>query len=149
MASRVIDVGNPLGRKVRDRFLSPPRGIPRGRVNKRDLRAAGIERVARTSGTEDGSPQLDDGRVLDVANVVWCTGFVADYDWIDLPVFGEYGYPIHVRGVVESHPGLHFMGLPFQRTLSSALIGGVGRDAAHIAHHIRVRSPAPSVRPVS
>jgi putative flavoprotein involved in K+ transport len=138
-ANRVIDVGNPLGRKVRDRFLHPPRGIPRGRVDRGDLRAAGVEWVARTSGTSDGHPRLEDGRVLDVANVVWCTGFVAGYDWIDLPVFDEYGYPLHERGVVGSQPGLHFMGLPFQRTLSSALIGGVGRDAEHVARHIRAR----------
>jgi putative flavoprotein involved in K+ transport len=142
MASRVINVHNPLGRKVRDRFLHPPRGIPRGRVNRHDLKAAGIEWVARTTGAYDGHPQLEDGRVLEVANVIWCTGFAADYGWIDLAVFGDFGYPIHENGVVESQPGLYFMGLLFQRTLSSALIGGVGRDAEYIARHIRDRRPA-------
>ncbi len=81
--------------------------------------------------------------MLEVANVIWCTGFVADFGWIDLPVFGEYGYPIHQRGVVASQPGLYFMGLPFQRTLSSVLIGGMGRDAEYIARRIREASPAP------
>jgi putative flavoprotein involved in K+ transport len=96
--------------------------------------------VGRTTGTKDGRPQLEDGRVLDVASVIWCTGFVTDYGWIDLPVFDTYGYPIHARGAVESHPGLYFMGLLFQRSLSSALIMGVGRDAAYIANAIAARS---------
>jgi putative flavoprotein involved in K+ transport len=149
LANRVIDVGNPLGRKVRDRFLHPPRGIPRGRVDRTDLRRAGIEWVGRTSGAADGRPQLDDGRTLAVANVVWCTGFVVDYGWIDLPVFDEYGYPQHRRGVVGSEPGLYFVGLPFQRTLSSPLVGGVGRDADHVARHVAGRASAERRSPVS
>lgn len=142
MASRVINVANPIGRKASDHFLRPPRGIPRGAVRKGHLRQAGIEWVGRTAGTNDGFPQLEDGRVLDVTNVVWCTGYVADYGWVDLPVLDEYGYPAHERGVVQSHPGLYFMGLLFQRTLSSALIGGMGRDAEHIAEHIHRRRDA-------
>jgi putative flavoprotein involved in K+ transport len=139
MAHRVIDVRNPLGRTVRDRFLHPPRGIPRGRVRRSHLRAAGVEWVARTTGASGGRPRLEDGSVLDVAAVVWCTGYTVDFGWIDLPVFGDDGYPIHTRGVVESQPGLYFMGLPFQTTMSSALVGGVGRDAEHIVRTIDER----------
>jgi putative flavoprotein involved in K+ transport len=51
-------------------------------------------------------------------------------------VTGDYGFPIQDRGVVPSQPGLYFIGIPFQRALSSALLGGVGRDAADIAGHI-------------
>lgn len=136
VASRVVDVRNPIGRKVRDRFLDPPRGIPLGRVRRKDILAAGIERVPRTTEVRDGRPVLDDGRVLDVSNVIWCTGFVPDFSWIDLPIFEENGYPAHNRGVVESQPGLYFMGLLFLSTLSSALVGGVRRDAEHIARHL-------------
>lgn len=136
MASRVLAVTNPLGRKVRDQFLDPPKGIPLGRVRRKEIVAAGIERVPRTVGVSDGRPEVADGTVLDVRNVVWCTGFVADYSWIDLDVFGDYGFPRHERGVVEDAPGLYFMGLPFQQTLSSALLGGVGPDAEHIVAHI-------------
>ncbi|HEX6255425.1 MAG TPA: NAD(P)-binding domain-containing protein [Euzebyales bacterium] len=136
LASRVLTVGSPIGRKVRDEFLDPPRGIPRGRVGRRDIAAAGIEWVPRTAGVRDGSPTLDDGTILQVANVVWCTGFVMDLSWIDLPVTGAYGFPVQDRGVVPSQPGLYFIGMPFQRALSSALLGGVGRDAADIAGHI-------------
>ncbi len=139
LATRVLDVGNPLGRRARDHFLHPPRGIPRGRVGRRDLRRAGVDRVPSVDGVVDGRPRLADGTVVEVAAVVWCTGFRADFGWIELPVFDEYGNPIHDRGVVPAAPGLYFLGLPFQRTLSSALIGGVGRDAEHVARHIAER----------
>jgi putative flavoprotein involved in K+ transport len=80
--------------------------------------------------------------VLDVANVVWCTGYGLDFSWIDLPIFDEDGRPLHRRGIVESEPGLYFMGLVFLHLLSSALIGGAGRDAEHIAKHIVSRKRA-------
>jgi putative flavoprotein involved in K+ transport len=146
MASHVINVANPIGRKVRDHFTRPPRGVPLGRIKRQDILDAGVERVARTTGTKDGAPVLEDGRVLKVANVVWCTGFSPDFSWIDVPDFDDFGYPVHSRGVVESHPGLYFMGLPFQRTLSSFLVGGVGRDAGYIAAHIRRRTSLRSLR---
>lgn len=136
MATRVLNVMNPIGKKVRDHFLDPPRGIPLGRVRRKDIPAAGIERVPRTTGTRDGYPVLEDGRTLDVSNVVWCTGYVPDFTWIDLPILSQNGYPMHTRGVVESQPGLYFMGLLFLSTLSSALLGGVGRDAEHIVDHM-------------
>lgn len=63
-----------------------------------------------------------------------------DFSWIDLPVVGDHGYPVQVRGVATSQPGLYFVGLPFLRALSSGLLGGVGRDAAHIADHVAAHS---------
>lgn len=145
-ATKVINVANPLGRKLRKHFFYPPRGIPRAGGTKNLLRNAGVEWVERTTGTSDGYPQLEDGRVMKVANVIWCTGFMTDYSWIDLPVFDEYGYPVHKRGVVSSHPGLYFMGLPFQRTLSSTLIVGMGKDAGYIANHIASKRAAKEVK---
>jgi len=135
-ATKVVNVANPIGRKFRKHFFYKPHGIPRAGGTKKRLLNAGVEWVGRTTGTSDGYPQLQDGRVMQVANVIWCTGFRTDYSWIDLPIFDEYGYPVHKRGVVSSHPGLYFMGLPFQRTLSSTLILGVGKDAGYIANHI-------------
>jgi putative flavoprotein involved in K+ transport len=84
----------------------------------------------------DGYPVIEDGRRLEVSNVIWCTGFTPDFSWIDLPLPTHNGYPIHDRGTVEEIPGLYFMGLLFQYSLSSALVGGVGRDAAYIADHV-------------
>ena len=139
-------VTNPLGRRIRDTFLDPPRGVPRGRIGKKDIEAAGIDWVGRVSGVEDGLPMLEDGRRLDVGNVIWCTGFEADYSWIDLPVFGDYGLPRHERGVVDSQVGLYFVGLMFQTSISSALVGGVGRDAEYITSQIVQRVESSSSR---
>jgi putative flavoprotein involved in K+ transport len=139
LASHVLTVKTPIGRKVRRMFLEPQRGIPLARVRMKDIAAAGIERVPRVAGARDGLPVLDDERILEVTNVIWCTGFVAEFGWIDLPVFDEHGSPLQDRGVVGSEPGLFFVGLPFLYALSSALLGGVGRDAEYIAKHIALR----------
>jgi putative flavoprotein involved in K+ transport len=149
LANHVMTVGTPIGRRVRDRFLDPPRGIPLGRIRNKDIVAAGVERVPRTVGVRDGRPLLEDGRVLDVANVLWCTGFVMDFSWIVVPLPFEHGLPTQDRGVVRSQPGLYLVGLPFLHSLGSVLLGGVGRDAAHIARHIasRASSEAAAARP--
>jgi putative flavoprotein involved in K+ transport len=101
-----------------------------------------VERVyARTVGAQNGLPMLDDGRVLEVANVIWCTGFRPDYSWIDAPmILDEDGYPEQTRGAVESSPGLFFVGLPFLHSFSSILILGVGRDAERVVKHIASRA---------
>ena len=133
-ASHVLTTRTPIGRKVRPKALTV--AAPLERVRPKELAAAGIERVPRTVGVRDGFPTLEDGRVMEVSNVIWCTGFRPDFRWIDLPVFGESGEPMHERGVVESEPGLYFVGRFFQFGFTSSLIGGVGRDAKHIAQHL-------------
>ena len=131
-----LTVKTALGRKLRDHFIDPPRGIPLGRVRRKDFAPAGIERVPRMTGVRNGYPVLANGRVLEVSNVIWCTGYAPNYDWIDLSLPTHNGVPIHDRGIVESCPGLYFIGLLFLYSLSSALVGGVGRDAEHIVDHI-------------
>jgi putative flavoprotein involved in K+ transport len=138
MATR-LTVQTSLGRKLRDHFLNPPRGIPLARVRRKDFAASGIERAPRVTGVRNGYPVLEDGRVLEVSNVVWCTGFALNYDWIDLSLPTHNGHPIHDRGIIESCPGLYFVGLPFLYSLSSALLGGVGRDAEHVVEHLAAR----------
>jgi putative flavoprotein involved in K+ transport len=132
---RVLTTDTPIGRKARPKMLT---GDPLIRVKPKDLAAAGVERVPRTAGVVDGLPQLEDGRRLDVANVVWCTGFHPSFSWIDLPVLGPQE-PNHNRGIVEDEPGLYFVGLKFLYSKSSEQIHGVGRDAARIAAAIYVR----------
>ena len=117
-------------------------GHPVVRVRSKDLREAGAQRVPRVAAVIGGRPMLADGRVLDVANVVWCTGFVREYHWIKLPVFDTKGDPVHHRGVVQSEPGLYFLGLPFQSSLLSGTVGGVGADAQYIAQQIARRTRA-------
>ena len=118
------------------------------RVKPKQIVAAGIERVPRTVGVRDGRPVLEDGRVLDVANVIWCTGFRHDFAWIDLPIFGEDGELLHHRGVVTSEPGLYFVGLMFQYSAGSSVIPGVGRDAKYVVERLveRERAPRPGAR---
>jgi putative flavoprotein involved in K+ transport len=135
MATR-LTVKTALGRKLRDHFVDPPRGIPLGRVRRKDFAPAGIKRVPRMTGVKNGYPLLEDGTVLNVSNVIWCTGFRPNFDWIDLSLPTHNGLPIHDRGIVKSCPGLYFMGLLFLYSLSSALVGGVGRDAEHIVDHL-------------
>jgi len=141
-----LTVKTVLGRKLRDHFIAPPRGIPLGRVRRKDFAPAGVERVPRTTAVRNGLPVLENGRVLDVSTVIWCTGYKPDYDWIDLSLRTHNGFPIHDRGIVDACPGLYFVGLPFLYSLSSALLGGVGRDAKHIVEHI-VSTRPPSVMP--
>jgi putative flavoprotein involved in K+ transport len=145
IVTRVLTVKTPIGRMVERKFRD--RGIPLARVKKKDIAVAGIERVPRSVGSRDGLPVLDDGRVLEVGNVIWSTGFMYDFRWIDLPAFDEHGHPVHDRGVVASEPGLYFVGLVFLYSLSSALIGGVGRDAEYVARHIA--EPEPKDLPVA
>jgi putative flavoprotein involved in K+ transport len=142
LASEWLTVDRTLGRAVKRRELR--QGAPLIRVRQKDLEAAGIRRVPRTVGTRDGRPVLEDGHVAEVANVVWCTGFRPDFAWIDQPVFGVDGYPVHYRGVVQGEPGLYFVGLPFLYSLGSSTIGGVGRDAEYVAHHLAGRRRPPA-----
>lgn len=135
--SHVLTVRTPIGRRARRTFRS--HGIPLARVRPDDIAAAGIERVPRTSAARDGLPVLDGGRVLEVANVIWCTGFVPDFGWIDLPAVARDGDPVHDRGVARSEPGLYFVGLFFLYAATSSLVGGVGRDAEHLVEHIARR----------
>jgi putative flavoprotein involved in K+ transport len=146
LGHRVLKVDTRIGRKVGPKVST--RGNPLIRTRLRDLTAAGIERVPRVVGVRDGRPELEDGRVLDVANVVWCTGFRTDFGWIDLPVFDDDGRPRHYRGVVESEPGLSFLGLVFQYSLSSDVLPSRGRDARYLARHIaRRRKELPAAVP--
>jgi putative flavoprotein involved in K+ transport len=138
LARRVLTTRTPIGRKMKPEIRA--HGGPLLRFKRADLAAAGVERTtARASGVRDGKPELDDGTVLDVANVIWCTGFKQDFSWIDLPVCGEDGWPQEERGVVPSAPGLYFAGLAFQYAFSSMLIVGAGRDAEYVAKQIAAR----------
>jgi putative flavoprotein involved in K+ transport len=134
--SHILTADTPMGRKMRPHIRHG--GAPLLRYRKKELLAAGVERtLARTVGVEGGRPVLDDGRVLDVRNVVWCTGFRPDYSWMDVPFeVGEDGYPVQYRGAVASAPGLFFVGMLFLHSFTSMLIGGTGKDAERVARQI-------------
>jgi putative flavoprotein involved in K+ transport len=136
---RLLTVRTPMGRRMRARMGS--RATPLIRIRPQDITAAGVERVARVAGVRDGLPVLEDGRVVEVANVVWSTGFHHDFSWLELPGLGD-GEPPHRRGVVDGQPGLYLVGLHFLYAMSSAMIQGAGRDAEHVARHIAAGAPA-------
>ena len=93
----------------------------------------------RAVGANEGLPVLADGRVIEAANVIWCTGFRPEFGWLQVPLQGD-GWPVQDRGVVADRPGLYFVGLQFQHAFASQLIGGVGRDAAYVVERIRQRA---------
>jgi putative flavoprotein involved in K+ transport len=137
-ANHVLTLRTPIGRKMRPAVRS--HGAPLVRVRRPELDAAGVRRIeSRAIRAEGGLPALESGDVMDVANVVWCTGYTRDFGFIHPSVTGPDGWPIEDGGVVPSAPGLFFMGLLFQRGFYSMLIGGAWRDAAFIADHIAAR----------
>jgi putative flavoprotein involved in K+ transport len=142
---RVLTVDTPIGRRLRPTLQA--RATPLIRVKPDDLVAAGIERVPKVIGAQGGRPLLEDGRLLDVANVIWCTGFDHGMSWIDLPVFGADGRPRHDRGVVASAPGLYFVGLTFLYSMTSETVTGVGRDAKRVANAIASKVRAAEAAP--
>jgi putative flavoprotein involved in K+ transport len=141
LGHRILSAGTPIGRKLRPAMRR--RAAPLIRVKPGDLSAAGIERVDRVAGVRDGLPLLADGRVVDVRNVIWCTGSVPSFTWMQFPIFDELGEPRHERGVVTEVPGLYVVGLTFLYAMTSATITGVGRDAAYVVNAIRSRRAAP------
>lgn len=138
----------PLGRRQRDDVLA--HGGQMLRVKRADLADAGVERLpGRVVGAVGGLPQLDDGTVLDVATVIWATGFRHDYSWLDLPVLDDSGWPREFRGVAQDVPGLYFCGLAYQFAFASMLLHGVGRDAQHVTRHLLARDAAHAREPLS
>jgi putative flavoprotein involved in K+ transport len=131
----ILNLGTPMGRKVAPKLKHE--AAPRVRVKMRDVVAAGVKRVPRVAGVEAGLPVLEDGRVMDVACVVWCTGFTPGFSWIDLPIFDPGATePRHTRGVVAEQPGLYFVGLHFQHAATSTTVTGVHRDASYVVGHL-------------
>jgi putative flavoprotein involved in K+ transport len=132
--NRVLTTSTPMGRRFHAKMRH--KAMPLMRVKPKDLVAAGVERVGRTTGVVDGSPQVEDGTVLDVANVVWSTGFAPGFSWIDLPVFDETRDVVHTRGIVDEVPGLYFVALKFLYSVLSDTLLAVGRDAGYVVDHL-------------
>jgi putative flavoprotein involved in K+ transport len=135
---RLLTIRTPMGRKAQAKANS--KGAPLIRTRPSELAAAGVERLPRVAGVRDGKPVLDDGRVLDVANVVWSTGYHPGFSWIQLPIFGRDGEPEHDGGVARHELGLYFVGLHFLYAMSSTMIHGVGRDARRIVRAVAERA---------
>jgi putative flavoprotein involved in K+ transport len=98
----------------------------------RSLRRHGIEFHQRALDAAGSTVTFSDNTKLEVRSVIWATGFRLDHSWIQVPIFDEHGDVLHHRGVTES-PGLYLLGLPWQHTRGSALLGFIRDDAEYIA----------------
>jgi putative flavoprotein involved in K+ transport len=142
----VLTIRTPIGRRAASQSRVLP--APLLRVRRTDLERAGVEwHEARVASAQDGKPVIEDGSVLDVATVIWCTGSRPDYSWIEPSVAGPDGWPVERRGVSEV-PGLYFLGVPFQYGLTSMLIDGAARDAQYVVERIAERVRASEAAPV-
>jgi len=133
---RLLTLKTPIGRRA----SQGGRTTPLIRTTMQHVRAAGVQRVPRTIGVRDGMPELEDGRVLPVRNVVWCTGFEPGFSWVEGVPLDAHGEPRQVRGAAEGMPGLYFVGLHFLYAMSSSMLNGVGRDAKFVAERIAERA---------
>jgi putative flavoprotein involved in K+ transport len=138
---RVLTEDTPFGAKAR---AGAHNATPLIRVKSSHLKAAGIVRTPPVTGVVDGRPQFEDGRILNVANIIWCTGFAPNFRWIKLPGFDTGRDPKHKRGIVADECGLYFVGLAFLYAMSSSMIHGVGRDANYVARVIAQRLGVPA-----
>ena len=134
---RLLTLDTPFGRKAHP--SGAPRGGPLIRTRPKEIEAGGVQRLQKPWAWS-GRPVLEDGQKLDVGTVVWCTGFQAGFSWIELPVFGPDGQPIHKRGVATNEPGIYFTGLHFLYAMSSTMIHGAARDAEYIAKAVLQRA---------
>jgi putative flavoprotein involved in K+ transport len=120
--------------------------------SRRELeRRYGVELKPRAVDAEGHTVRFEDGSAVEIDAVIWATGYRVDYSWIRLPIFDERRRLRHRRGVTEV-PGLHFLGLTWQHTRGSALIGWVREDAVFISERIadyRESKGAPERQPLA
>jgi putative flavoprotein involved in K+ transport len=107
-----------------------------------DLDLHGVERCGRVTAADGRVVRTADGREFEPASVVWATGFRSDWSWVDVPEVVVDGAVRHRRGVTEV-PGLYFIGLPWQHSRGSALLGFVQHDAAFLADQVAARLRVP------
>lgn len=138
---KVLNTSTPFGRRARPKLLV--KGPPLVRVRPKELNQAGVRRVGRIEGVQDAKPLTAEGEALDVASVIWCTGYRSGFDWIDLPIFDDKGIPNHTRGIVEDVPGLYFVGLFFLHAVWSETITGVQPDVEYMVSHLAKHRSTP------
>ncbi|MFE4197445.1 flavin-containing monooxygenase [Paenarthrobacter sp. NPDC056912] len=142
----VLNYNTPVGRKAAPGFKSM--AAPLIRTKTKELGAAGIDLVPRVAGVADGKPVLEDGRILDVSTIIWCTGYHEDYSWLKLPALDPIGEPRQTRGVAHDVSGLYFIGQEFLFAAASATLPGVSRDARYLARQMAAsHTPAMAQQP--
>jgi putative flavoprotein involved in K+ transport len=136
-----VTVRSRLGRRLQDRDTligSSPRAA---------RRRHGIQLRGRAVEARGREVRFADGSALSPSSVIWATGFALDHGFVQAPVFDLDGRVEHRRGVTAV-PGLYFLGLPWQHTRGSALLGWVKEDAEYLVGQIAQRAGRAKVRPV-
>jgi len=113
----------------------------------RAIRRHGVVLEPRATAASGRTITFADGSTLEVDAVIWATGFGLDHSWIDLPLADPEGRIRQRRGVTVTE-GLYFLGLPWQHTRGSALLGWVSEDAAYLAQRIGAQAANPSAQPL-
>jgi putative flavoprotein involved in K+ transport len=135
-----VNVESRLGQRLQQRGDTLIGSSPRAA-----RRRHGIELRPRAVDASGPEVRFADGSTLLPKAVIWATGFALDHSCVQAPVFDEDGRVVHRRGVTEA-PGLYFLGLPWQSTRGSALLGWVRHDAEHVAAEIAERAAAVPAR---
>jgi putative flavoprotein involved in K+ transport len=135
-----VQVSSRLGQRLSQRDVVIGGGL-------RELRRHGVGVRPRVTGAGGHTITFEGGETADYDGVLWATGFRIDHSWVDLPeVKDERGQLQHVRGVTTS-PGLYLLGMTWQHTRTSALLGWVGSDAAYLADRIEAAKHSPAGAP--
>ena len=121
-----VNVHSRVGRKASSReFII-------GLAAKKAAQQHGFRLAGRVARAEGRTVFTSEGTAINPGAIVWATGYRRSFDWLELPVFDEEGRPLQTRGVAAVD-GVYFLGLPWQHTRGSSLIGWVGRDAEYLA----------------
>jgi putative flavoprotein involved in K+ transport len=135
-----VPVSSRLGQRLSQRDVVIGGGL-------RELRRHGVGARPRVTGASGHTITFEGGESADYDGVVWATGFRIDHSWVDIPeVKDERGQVQHVRGVTAS-PGLYLLGMTWQHTRTSALLGWVGIDATYLADRIEAGKQSPTGAP--
>lgn len=124
-----VTVDSAIGRRVSRREMLI------GETPRRIAKSHGIRLVPRIERVEGSALRAADNSLVEPRAVIWATGFAPRYEWLRLPVLREDGRPEHRRGTTRI-PGLYFLGLPWQHTRGSSLLGWVARDAEYLTMQI-------------
>ena len=125
-------VDSRIGRRARDGGRDTLIGSSPRRASRQ-----GVQLHSRAVVAEGHTVTFQDGSAVTPSAVIWATGYRTDHSWIHLPIFNDDGSARHHRGVTDV-PGFYLLGLPWQHTRGSALLGWVEHDARFIAEQIAI-----------
>jgi putative flavoprotein involved in K+ transport len=118
------------------RYLKRVDAFPNKGNTLQDLERLGVRVLPRLVSAEGTRVTFMGGASLEVAAVIWATGYRDRSDWVAIPeVKDDRGTFVHHQGIAPV-PRFYFIGRPWQRSRGSALLMGVGADAAVLKERI-------------